>query len=262
MRTKQPFLPADLDELDRRLLSRADAVVALEDVHDGKRGPGIIGLRHDVDAGHALATAVKMAVWEAERGYRATYFILHTSPYWGVYGFRDALDQIVQSGHEIGIHTNALAEALRTGRDPDEILKEALETLRGYGHTIRGVAGHGDQSCSEGARFINDEQFVECARPKEGEPDREIKRGSVSLTLEPRPLADFGLEYEAYRLGLPSPWRTSDSGGEWFCPFDETVAKFEAVRRVVVGPDAKRQLHLLVHPDWWGQAFSSVAVAA
>lgn len=260
MREHAPFQPADLDELDRRLLSRASAVVALQEVHSGNRSADVIGLRHDLDAGHALATAVRMAEWEAARGYRSTYYVLHTSPYWGTPGFRASLERIACLGHEIGIHTNALAEALRTGRDPDTILQDAINTLRGFGFPVRGVAGHGDPFCNRARApgeitFANDEQFVECARPKEGEPDRLITRGRVQLKLRPRPLADFGLDYEAIVLGLPQPFRFSDSGGKWLTPgFDETVDLFAA--------ETDLQLHLLIHPDWWGEAFTAEALAA
>jgi hypothetical protein len=263
VKDRAPFLASDLDELDERLLAVATSVVAMQEVHAGNRDPNVIGMRHDLDAGHALATAVKIARWEADRGYRSTYYILHTSPYWRAPGFGEALDEIAVLGHEIGIHSNALAEALRTGRDPDLILDEALTTLRGYGFQIRGVAGHGDPFCNrdrgEGEiTFANDEQFIECARPQEGPPDRTITRGNISLTLRPRPLADFGLDYEALVLGLPLPWRISDSGGKWLNPgWDETVDRW-ATRTEVVG----RQLHFLLHPDWWGQAFHHEAVAA
>ena len=264
MRDGAPFLASDLAELDGRLLSHASAVVAMEDVHDGHRDPSAIGLRHDVDAADALETAVRIAGWEAERGYRSTYYILHTSPYWGAPGFHDALTRIAELGHEIGIHTNALAEALRTGRDPDVVLSQAIGVLRSYGFPVRGVAGHGDPLCNRDrlpgeSSFVNDEQFVECARPKEGAPDRTITRGNVTLKLRPRPLADFGLEYEALRVGLPAPFRISDSGGRWFSPgWEETVRRWHADR---VSAEAS-QLHFLWHSDWWQGAFVREEVAA
>lgn len=276
MRAHAPFLAADLAELDEALLSRASAVVAMEDCHDGHRAPSSIGMRHDVDAGHALATAVRIAEWEAERGYRATFFVLHTSPYWEAPGFREALDEIAGYGHEIGIHSDALAEAIKTGRDPDVILDDALGVLRGYGFRVRGVAGHGNRLCNYLAApgevwFANDEQFVECARPKEGQPDRTITRGNLSLTLHPRPLADFGLDYEALKVGYGPPkvmpFRISDSGGKWLNPgWEETVVKWQAERVSAPGlafpTHAVRQMHFLWHPDWWAEAFVAQAVAA
>lgn len=272
MRVNAPFGPDDLAELDERFLSRASAVIAMQEVAAGNTGHTTVGLRHDCDAGHSLATAVKMARWEAERGYRSTYYVLHTSPYWRYPEFPRMLEEIACLGHEIGIHADALAEALKTGGDPDTILDVALATLRGYGFSVRGVAGHGNPLCNRDAgpgeiTFANDEQFVECARPQEGPPDRTITRGNVSLRLRPRPLADFGLDYEALVLGLPHPFRFSDSGGKWLRPgWDETIVKFAATVAVaasdVVDPRETRQLHCLVHPDWWASAFSREAVAA
>lgn len=272
VRPRAPFQADDLAEMDELLLSRASAVVAMEDVHDGHRDPNSIGLRHDVDAGHALDTAVKIAEWEAGRGYRSTYYVLHTSPYWLAKGFLEALDSIAKHGHEIGIHSNALAEALRTGRDPDLILDEALSTLRAFGFQIRGVAGHGDPFCNRDRApgeitFANDEHFVECARPQEGKPDRTITRGNISLTLKPRPLADFGLDYEAlvtaHAVRGVKPFRISDSGGRWLNPgWEETVEKWNHERKshpAVTWPIQNiGQLHFLWHPDWWQQAFVRV----
>ena len=270
MNDHAPFTPADLAELDERLLDRASAVIAMREIYAGNHDTNAIGMRHDCDAGHSLTTAVRMAEWEADRGYRSTYYVLHTSPYWVAPEFRRSLDRIAGCGHEIGIHTNALAEGLRTGRDPHVILMNAIERLRSWGFPVTGVAGHGDTFCNRDRQpgeitFANDEQFVECARPNEGEPDRLITRGSVSYKLDPRPLADFGLEYEAIRVSGEWPkWRVSDSGGKWkhadYEPtFDEAVDLFEARTGGVRAP---QQLQMLVHPDWWHEAFVRSPVKA
>lgn len=280
MRGNAPFQAGDLADLDELLLSRATAVLAMEDIHDGNRDPRAIGLRHDVDGTHyqtrhALTTAIQMAEWEAARGYRSTYYFLHTGPYWTTKQFPAAVERIAECGHEIGIHADALAQALRTGQDPDVILEQAIATLRGFGVTVRGVAGHGNPFCNrergpDEITFANDEQFQECARPQEGAPDRTITRGNISLTLNPRPLADFGLEYEALKLGYARgtlPFRVSDSGGRWVDPgWDETVHRWNRERSDNPWQSEPtrdiRQLHALVHPDWWHQAFSERAVAA
>lgn len=239
MRRVAPFQPDDLAELDELLL-RAETVVAMEDVQDGNDRPGMIAMRHDVD--HDLNAAVKLARWEAERGYRATYFILHTAPYWQLKEqLRPSLELIAELGHEIGIHTNALAVALATGADPGEVLEAAIAELRSYGHPVRGVVGHGDPLCHT-ARFVNDEQFVECARPSFGEPGRELQAGDVRVQLAPRPLADFGLDYCA--IHLRRGFMLSDSGGRWSTPFDDAAAGFPY----------GGQLHILQHPCWWAEA--------
>lgn len=272
-----PFTPADLAELDMLLLDRATAVVAMEDVHDGHRDPNSIGLRHDVDGTHertkeALQTAVKMAGWEEARGYRSTYYFLHTAPYWSAPGFQEAVDKIAECGHEIGIHNNAIAEALRTGSDPDLILEKAIATLRGFGYAIRGAVGHGDPFCNRDAapgepHFANDEQWDSCRRPAYGDADRTITRGKISLKLRPRALSDFGLEYEALWLGQPFPFRISDSGGKWVNPgWEETVENWNRERaefpNLTEPTRDVRQLAVNVHPDWWSQAFAPVRAAA
>jgi hypothetical protein len=61
MNQRYPFTAADLSELDERLLSQAAACVAMQEIHDGERSADVIGMRHDVDGGHALATAVRIA---------------------------------------------------------------------------------------------------------------------------------------------------------------------------------------------------------
>jgi hypothetical protein len=236
------FSARDLAQLDTILLPPARAVVSMQEIHAGARDEDVIGLRHDVDDNPgALQTALKLADWEAARGYRSTYFILHTARYWrDERTLRPALEQIAAAGHELGIHANALTVALRAGGDPAEILHAALERLRGYGFPIVGVAPHGDPACHR-AGFVNDELFAECPRPDWGAPDRELTLDGRTVQLQPRPLADFGLRYETYRL--PHGRYLSDSGGAWNVP-PESVA------------DGPGQLHILQHPDWWSRAFT------
>jgi len=238
------FGPADLQLLDD-LLTRADQVVAMEDIHDGTDG---LGLRHDVD--NVIEPAVRMAEWEAERGYRSTYFILDGNGQDGHYWhdkdlLRRSLERIAECGHEIGYHCNALARAIHEQRDPVELVGETLEELRGYGYQVRGVVAHGHPLCYR-HRFVNDEVFAESARPAYGSPTREV--GGVRL--EPVSRGWFGLEYDAN--WLPRAQYLSDSGGVWSTPFAEVSAAFPF----------DGQLHMLVHADWWTQAFEPVAVAA
>jgi hypothetical protein len=113
--------------------------------------------------------------------------------------------------------------------------------------------------------FANDEQFAECRRPDYGEANREINRGAVSLLLSPRPLADFGLEYEALWSGYPYPFRCSDSGGRWTPDYEEIAFQFSAqadVDKVPQLPTDHKQLHLLIHPDWWADALLPAGVYA
>lgn len=236
MRSDAPFRADDLAELDR-LLDQGWMVAAMEDIHDGVDHPRVVGMRHDVD--NVIAPAVQMAQWEAERGYRSTYFILHTSPYWEEKeALKAALEAIAECGHEIGFHLNAITAAIENGGDPVDIVQEAVDELRGYGYPVRGVVAHGDAACYE-HHFINDELFIESRREGYGAADRVV--GGVKLN--PISRVDLGFDYDPN--WLPRGQYLSDSGGHWSQPFE----------RVEAGFPFDGQLHMLVHPDWWGEAF-------
>lgn len=243
MRPCAPFQPDDLAALGR-FFCAAERVVPMRDIHAGQRDPDVIGLRHDVD--NVFAPALEMARWEADRGYRSTYFILHGSPYWDAPELQSGLEEIADLGHEIGVHCNAIAEAFRTGTDPHELLAAAIDRLRSWGHEIVGTVAHGDQLCyrSNGIiRFVNDEIFTECVR--------DGARVVDGVPIDPRPLSDFGLAYDANWLGRTA--YLSDSGGRWNSP---------GYRPITAGFPYVGQLHMLVHPDWWGEAFEPARAAA
>lgn len=244
MNMREPFTAADLEELDARLYSQACRVVPMRDIFKGDIGHRVIGLRHDVDdnAG-SLDTAMRMAEWEFEHGYSSTYYLLHGSHYWG----EDMLvkaEQLVDLGHEVGIHVNALAEALRRGRDPHMILSEALAELRSAVR-VDGCVAHGDELCHT-AMFVNDEMFVESRRPSMGDPYRILEHEGVFVQIDPVSREVYGLEYDATWLSRGN--YLSDSGGRWSQRIDDVVDAF-----------GHGQLHMLVHPDWWAEAFVGVA---
>lgn len=244
MNESAPFNRHDLDELDALIYSTAARVVPMRDVFKGDNGSNVIGLRHDVDdnAG-SFDTALRMAEWEMDNGYSSTYFLLHHSHYWAdrlcdAYMFEEM-------GHEVGIHVNAIAEALRQKRNAHVILAEALSELRSTGVRVVGSVAHGDPLCHK-AQFVNDEIFTECYR--EHKRDRLIEAGGVVYPLEQLPLSVFDLEYDAN--WLPRGDYLSDSGGKWSQPFGEVATRVGKIG----------QLHMLVHPDWWARAFVEVPV--
>ena len=237
-----PFQPADLEELDE-FLSRAGAVVTMGEVADGNRDANVIGMRHDVD--NHIEPAVAMALWEEERGYHSTYFILHTAPYWrDKVKLHASLLAIRGLGHEVGFHVNAITEAIQTREDPIDIALDASDELRSYGCDVRGVVAHGDRACYDHG-FINDEIFTESPRPEQGAPDRIVG----GIRLEPVSRAELGFDYDPN--WLPRGDYLSDSGGHWSKPFSEVTAAW---------PSAG-QLHILQHPDWWNEAFAATSQA-
>jgi hypothetical protein len=248
VRSASPFRADDLAALHERLFCAATRVVPMRDIHAGDTAADVIGLRHDCD--NVLEPAVQMAQWEADHGHTSTYYALHTAPYWRDEKFvRTGLECIAELGHEIGIHNNALAEATSTRGNPATILAAAIERLRGWGFDIKGTVAHGDPRCYTDGKvtFVNDELFAECHRPQYGERTREY---APLMRLQPIPLREFGLEYDAN--WLPRREYLSDSGGRWSRDFDAFADGFPY----------EGQSHILIHPDWWEQSFSVAELAA
>ena len=245
------FTRRDLEQLDVLLYQKAARVVPMRDVWKGDTASDVIGLRHDVDDNHggmALNTALRMAEWEASRGYSSTYFLLHGSSYWRRIHMAAELEDM---GHEVGLHVNGIAEAIRQKRSPVDIVRDALAELREFAR-VEGIVAHGDQLCRDRfrrLRFVNDEMFTESPRPELGDPRRVVFADGVAVPLEPISRASLGIGYDA--AWLARGLYLSDSGSEWSQPVSEISRKF-----------GTGQLHMLVHPDWWAGAFVPERLAA
>lgn len=250
MNPRAPFTPADLDELGA-FLGRADRVVPMRDIAKGDTGPRTIGLRHDVDDNPgSLDTALRLSEWEFDRAISSTYYLLHGSHYWGD-DMLVAATELEDRGHEVGLHVNAIAEALRQRRDPAMLVDEALTYLRSAVR-VRGCVAHGDPLCRNSSGdvvFVNDEIFSESARPMLGSPSRTLRYRGFELRLQPLPRYTFELEYDANWVSRGD--YLSDSGGVWSSPFPDVVERWPELG----------QLHILVHPDWWAEAFAEVEIA-
>ena len=192
------------------------------------RGVGAVALRHDVDS--RLESALELAALEAARGLRATYFVLHTAPYWGEAGLLPRLRGLQELGHEVGFHNDLLTLQRVEGADPRAVLERELARLRGGGIEVVGAAAHGSPWCHR-LGFHNNYVFAGWDEPRPGYPNRDVPE-----KLDP---AEFGLEYEAYHV--PHDAYFSDSsfvGGRRAHPADFPL---EPGQRSI----------LLVHPDHW-----------
>lgn len=221
----------------------------------------LIALRHDVD--HDIDVALEMARIEHDLGYRATYYLLHTAPYWNTPEFFDKSLALQEYGHEVGLHVNVLSEwASGSIDDPGARLAELLASLREAGIAVSGMASHGDRLCYE-IGFINYWCFAEL-RPDDPAADQDGRTAegpkdplgirSVSYPQEhvlTRPdgaafplwsvsMKELGLEYDAWHLNFDRYF--SDSGGSWARTPDPLEADLSAGRH-----------QILVHPIHWSK---------
>lgn len=213
-------------------------------------------VRHDID--QDIENAVAMARWESEHGISSTYCVLHSAWYYGRFDEQRNLLarseemverclEIQEMGHEINLHNNLVVTALRTGRDPYELLAEELDYLRSRGLRITGTSTHGDPLCGQ-AGFYNMELFSETVYPSRG-GRRFVEHEGRRVEIGARSMADFDLEYEGY--DLPRDVYISDSGGKLKLVTD-TVGR-AGLSRDELGSAVpyKRIVGMLTHPVWW-----------
>ncbi len=159
----------------------------------------------------------------------------------------DACREIQSLGHEINLHNNVAAIALRTGQDPIELLQQEIMFLRIHGINITGTSTHGDRICRE-LDFRNFELFSECVYEKRGGP-RTVRHEEHSVELGTVSMRDLGLAYEAY--DIPRDLYLSDSGGRLRTHTD-TRGRGGKLRDQLghLYPYAKI-VGILTHPIWW-----------
>ncbi len=153
------------------LLARISAthrIVRFADVRDGEpEGPFCI-LRHDVD--YSPAAALRLAEQEAERGVRATYFLLTGSAYYNLLAPEHAgfARRLVALGHEVGLHYDVRSFLPFAREEWTRLLRAQaafLSELAGQPVTSMAMhqpALHGDDPFRGSSDFLNayDERFT------------------------------------------------------------------------------------------------------
>jgi hypothetical protein len=213
-------------------------VVRLRDFGAARPGErAVAGLRHDVDA--RLDSALVLGRLEAERGLRATYFALHTAPYYR--NALPALKELQEQGHEIGLHNDALS----VPGDPAETLRRELDRLREAGLDVVGVAGHGSRAAHE-RRLFGHQVFADLpARPRF--PNSAIEPGEPDFPQVT--LAELGLAYDADFLDNGRYYADSfyDGRGRRWHPEKLDAGALEPGAKTIV----------LTHPCHWDAGLSA-----
>jgi hypothetical protein len=169
----------------------------------------VIGLRHDIDID--LNVAYQFSQIEYSLGFRSTYFILHTAPYYLANANNMAVhtDNIIpvlkkmqnERHFEIGWHNDLVTLQVIYNINPITFLHNELNWLRSKGITIVGTAAHGSNYCKT-YHYMNFYFFEECTYPIVPNRDNNITvpKDGKYITLLKGKLVDFDLKYEAYFL--------------------------------------------------------------
>jgi hypothetical protein len=169
----------------------------------------VIGLRHDIDVD--LNVAYQFSEIESNLGFRSTYFILHTAPYYLAFPNNMAVhtEKIIPilktmqnvRHFEIGWHNDLVTLQVVYNINPVTFLHDELNWLRSNGINIVGTASHGSNYCKV-YHYLNYYFFEECTLPIVPNFNNNITVpvAGKNVAMIKGKLSDFGLQYEAYFL--------------------------------------------------------------
>lgn len=133
------------------------------DFDDNKESKLLILLRHDLDRDSlGMQKTLSMAEIENRLGIKATYFVRVHSDEYNPFGFKVyyALRQILNMGHEIGLHYEHLDFCDITKEDPATIIMKEKRLLElTFDIKIKGIAGHRDWTDIQNWDFWKDHNF-------------------------------------------------------------------------------------------------------
>lgn len=217
-----------------------------------------IALRHDID--HDLDLALELAHHEHQRGIRASYFLLHTAPYWNDPDLGAKCRQLQAYGHEVGLHLDLVTEyAQGLTERPHVRISQLLSLLRSSGVRVCGVAAHGAKACYE--YQCTNFWFWEELRPSDPARDEDgrsaegirindpkwkinypsthaVRVGDQTLDLWTVSMKELGICYEASAVSSDQYW--TDTGGGWTRSADPKDHDLSKGKHIV-----------LMHPVWW-----------
>ncbi len=243
------------------------------------RGP-FVALRHDCD--HSMQNALTMARTEALRGYRATYYLLPPDGFTVKTNYFGSVEKgrlefsprllaaakyLVDLGHEVGIHNDAITLALFLRRTAEDVLAEQIAHFRNAGIPIRGTAGHGSPLCKT-LGYLNSQLFAKLKTTAPAEPYRssEVTHNGHTVAKYRVTLANLELNYEADYV--PKHASFSDSNGVFrikrkagdLIKADSAFASQQIIDACVAECDGKFQM--LIHPCHWLSVISGNLVTA
>lgn len=182
-----------------------------------------------VDIDFSVKKAGKLLELFNSLNIKASFFVrLHAKEY-NPFAFEEyrILKSIVESGHELGYHSEIVDQAAIWNEDPAVCLTRDLKVMEEFwGHKIRGVASHG------GMTGLNNLDFWAGHKPK-----------------------DFGLLYEGYdkepefNLFQESLYISDSNWTSWKCYLNGVVQPEDKRSFGEHLSSDPRLVYLLIHPD-------------
>lgn len=155
-----------------------------------------VGLRHDMDGD--IVTGLKCAKRLSNRRIPGTFFILHTSGYYGEFkfgvfrrypGVERILDNFGKLRTEIGLHNDGLMFYHDHQVDGTDAVISELAWIRSCGIPVKGVVAHNSAPAYGGENF---EMFEGLSIGNR----RSIKRNDIEIPLQTISLSSEALRYE------------------------------------------------------------------
>ena len=125
------------------ILKRGRKNLVFSDLRFNETPSSFYILRHDVDL--SLSAARKMALFEAQLGIRATYFLLLSCEYYNLLSEKNCEfpAHLISLGHEVGLHYDITAMSKRNGTDLKAKLQLEADILSDLsGKQVRSIAMH------------------------------------------------------------------------------------------------------------------------
>lgn len=234
-------------------------------------------LRHDLDID--VVAALEMARIEHDMGVRSSWYVLHTSPYYGTFDndgvfhrhncMRHVYRTMQELDHEIALHTDGLHVYQFQQRDGAQALTEEIAWLRSSGIRLTGTTAHNSWSIYGAENFALFKGRPQRGGTRPGECPDAVTHEGRSAHLQVLDEQELGLTYEAnevfWQNQIPvryaairssDTWRWSDkqsradtdpSGAiEGFIDTATALENFSLVK-------PNEWLVLVVHPVYFGK---------
>lgn len=182
-----------------------------------------------IDIDFSIKKTKKLVAIFNELGIKGTFFLRLHAPEYNPFSFENykIIRYLLESGHELGYHSEVIDQSVIWNEDAIECLKRDLDIInRIFKVQVKGVASHGGMTGLNNLDFWKDKKA-----------------------------SDFGLLYEAYdhqpefNLFQESFYVSDSEWTRWKCYNKGVLVKDDKRNFAEHAKDGHSLLHVLIHPD-------------